>query len=390
MKELLKRLSSLHLTVWLLTFSMVLIFFGTLAQVETGIWKTQKDYFESFFVVWSYPHEAVGYENLYWLRVPMPGGYTIGALLLLNLSSAFVVRFKASWAKVGIYAIHIGLITLILSELMTDFLSVESKMSIDEGGRSNHSFTYMDNELAFIDRSAPNHDILHVIPVSMLKPGTEVDVPDTPLKIRTVSFYPNVQMGRAQGPIQSPATQGAAVKMGIEVTPTAIDYSDNTVNAATAYVEVFGPEGSLGTWLVSNLIDDRFPPQMVSLGDRSWEMVLRFKRHYHPFEIQLLDFKFDRYPGTEIPFNYSSEVIVHPDEGTPQKALIYMNHPLRYAGLTFYQASFSQDERTTILQVVRNPGWLLPYVSVLLMGLGMIYQFAFHFAKFLKKHSAAS
>lgn len=370
---------------------MMLIFFGTLAQVETGIWKTQKDYFESLWVVWSYPREAVGYESLSWLHIPMPGGYTIGALLLVNLGAAFVVRFKASWAKIGIYAIHLGLITLLISELLTDVLSVESKMAIDEGSRANHSFSYMDNELAFIDRSHPDHDTVHVIPVSLLKPGSETAVPDTPLKIRTVSYYPNVQMGRSQSstPVRSPATQGAGKRMNIEVVPIPVDYSDNTVNAATAYVEVIGPNGSLGTWLVSNLIDDRFPPQMVSYGDQSWEMVLRFKRHYYPFEMELLDFKFDRYPGTEIPFNYSSEVIVHPDEGNQQKALIYMNHPLRYAGLTFYQASFSQDEQTTILQVVRNPGWILPYISVALMGFGMLYQFSFHFAKFLRKHGAS-
>lgn len=381
MKNLLKRMASLHITVWLLSFSMLLVFIGTLAQVETGIWKTQKVYFESFFL----------WFDLGAIRLPyFPAGYTIGGLLLINLGAAFVFRFKASWAKLGIHAIHVGLITLIISELMTDILSVESKMSIDEGGRSNHSFSYMDNELAFIDRSHPDHDTVHMIPVSLLKPGKEVDVPDTPLKIRTVSFYPNVQMGRSQeaAPVRSPATQGAGIRMNIEVTPIPVDYSDNTVNAATAYVEVFSPEGSMGTWLVSNLIDDRFPPQMVSYGDQSWEMTLRFRRHYHPFEMELLDFKFDRYPGTEIPFNYSSEIIVHPYEGNQQKALIYMNHPLRYAGLTFYQASFSQDERTTILQVVRNPGWILPYISVALMGFGMTYQFSFHFSKFLKKHAA--
>ncbi|MFT5826578.1 MAG: hypothetical protein ACI8ZW_002092, partial [Yoonia sp.] len=48
MKALFKFFASLRLTVVLLALSMVLIFFGTLAQVETGIWKTQKDYFESF------------------------------------------------------------------------------------------------------------------------------------------------------------------------------------------------------------------------------------------------------------------------------------------------------------------------------------------------------
>ena len=45
-----------------------------------------------------------------------------------------------------------------------------------------------------------------------------------------------------------------------------------------------------------------------------------------------------------------------------------MNQPLRYAGETFYQASFANDDRTSILQVVRNPGWLLPYIACAMVG----------------------
>ena len=389
MKPIFKALSSLRLTVVLLSFSMVLIFFGTLAQVETGIWKTQKDYFESLLVVWSYPQVWAGYEKFYWLRIPMPGGYLIGGLLIINLSAAFLTRFKAKWSKLGIHAIHIGLITLILSELLTDILAVESKMAIDEQGRSNHSFSYLDNELSFIDRSHPDYDTVHSIPVELLKPGKTVSVPNSPLSIRTHSYYPNAQLIQGKGTVRSPASQGAGIKMNIQVIPQAMDYSENNVNAATAYVEVLGPDESLGVWLVSNLIDERFPPQLVTLEDQSWEIALRFKRYYHPFEIELIDFTHDRYPGTEIPFNFSSEVVVHPnDSGSKTKALIYMNHPLRYEGLTFYQASYSEDERTTILQVVRNPGWLLPYISVLLMGFGMCYQFALHFSTFLRKRTA--
>lgn len=321
----------------------------------------------------------------------MPGGYTLGGLLLINLTAAFITKFKMSFAKAGLYFIHGGFILLLVSELMTDILAEESKMAIDEGGRANYSDSYRENEIAFIDRSPGAYDQVHVIPVSKLKPGKVIQVPDTELSIRTLAYYPNAELARAEGIIESPATQGAAVKMGIEVSPKAVDYSDNTVNAATAYVEVIAPEGPVGVWLVSNLIDDRFPPQIVSVGDKQWEFVLRFKRTYHPFEIELIDFKHDKYPGTEIPFNYSSEVIVHPfNEGSAQKALIYMNHPLRYDGKTFYQASFANDDKTTILQVVKNPGWLLPYISVLLMGFGMCYQFTFSFSKFLKKHAAAS
>lgn len=390
MKALLNFFSSLKLTVVLLTFSMMLIFFGTLDQVQYGIWHTQKLYFESFIAIWAYPEQAPGYRALSWLHIPMPGGYLLGGMLLINLIAAHATRFKMTWKKSGIFLVHFGLILLLISELMTDLMAQESQMPVDEGGRSNYSQSFRENELVLIDRSNPDYDQVHSIPVSLLKPGKVIDVPESDLKIRTVRYYPNADIGRAQPgtPHDSPATQGAAVKMNIVAHPKAVTYDENSINTATAFVEVIAPEGSLGVWLVSNIIDDRFPPQMVTVGDQSWEIALRFQRHYYPFEIELVDFKHDKYPGTEIPFNFSSEVMVHHEDHTKnQKALIYMNHPLRYEGLTFYQASFANQDTTSIFQVVRNPGWLLPYLSVLLMGLGMCIQFGIHFVGFLKKRS---
>lgn len=391
MASLIQSLASLKLTVMLLAVSLALVFFGTLDQVQYGIWHTQKLYFESLFVIWAYPEQAPLYSKLYWLRIPLPGGYLLGGLLLVNLLCAHFSRFKLTWKKSGIFLIHFGLILLLVSEVMTDVLSVESQMPVDEGGRSNHSFSYRDNELVFIDRSHPEHDTVHSIPVERLKPGQSIDVPHTPLSIRTVRFFPNAKVGMSRGPVtDNPADSGAAVKMNIVATPTAVVYSEEDVNTATAYIEVSGPEGVIGTWLVSNVIDDRYPPQLVQAGEQAWEIALRFKRHYYPFEIELIDFSHDKYPGTEIPFNFSSEVMVHHTDTTKdQKALIYMNHPLRYEGLTFYQASFANQDRTSIFQVVRNPGWALPYISVLLMGLGMCLQFGMHFTKFLSKQKLA-
>lgn len=383
MDAVIKFFSSLKLTVVLLALSLILIFIGTLAQVKTGIWETQKVYFESFLI----------YYPIGDLKIPVfTGGYTIGGLLFVNLVTAHITRFKMTWKKSGIFLVHFGLILLLVSELMTDLVSEESQMPVNEGGRSNYSQAFRSNELVLIDRSHPEHDTIHAIPAKLLKPGKTVDVPDSPLSIRTVNFYPNAEIGRATSgqSTGAPATQGAAVKMGIVVNPKEEIYAENEINTATAYVEVLGPDGSLGIWLVSNVIDDRFPPQMVTADDQSWEIALRFTRKYYPFEVELIDFKHEKYPGTEIPFNYSSEVMVHHnDPSKNQKALIYMNHPLRYEGLTFYQASFANQDTTSIFQVVRNPGWILPYVSVLLMGLGMIVQFGIHFFKFLGKRSAA-
>lgn len=388
MKSLFQFFSSLKLTVVLLSFSLILIFFGTLDQVQYGIWHTQELYFESFLVIWTFPEHAPLGQHLHWIRIPMPGGYLLGGMLLINLLAAHFTRFKLSWAKCGIFLIHSGLILLLISELMTDILAVESQMPVDEGGTSNYSQGFRENELVFIDRSHPEHDSVHTIPASLLKPGKRIDVPNTPLSIRTVRYHGNAEIGRATSgsPTKSIATRGAAVHMGIIVNPKPETYSEDEINTVTAFVEVIKGEDSLGTWLVSNVMDERFPPQIVDAGDRSFEIALRFTRHYYPFEIELIDFKHEKYPGTEVPYNFSSEVkVTHQDSTKNQKALIYMNHPLRYEGLTFFQASFANQDKTSIFQVVHNPGWLLPYLSVFLMGLGMCAQFGMHFFKFLGK-----
>ena len=67
-----------------------------------------------------------------------------------------------------------------------------------------------------------------------------------------------------------------------------------------------------------------------------------------------------------------------------------MNNPLRYGGQTFYQAGFENNDRVTILQVVRNPGWLLPYIACIMMGAGLVIQFGFTLAGFIRKRSTAT
>ncbi|MEC7487595.1 MAG: cytochrome c biogenesis protein ResB [Verrucomicrobiota bacterium] len=384
---MLKIIASVRLTVALLSLSMVLIFFGTLDQVEYGIWHTQKLYFESFLVIWKYPQTWPIYTYLGWIHIPMLGGYAVGGLLLANLLAAFFSRFKFSFTKLGINAIHLGLILLLISELLTDFLSVESQMTIIEGEKSNYSQTVRENELVIIDRSGTSQDIVHSISASKLKPGVQISIPNNDLEIKVIAFYKNSILGRGtEQQVQRLATHGAGAKMNILATPTQIDYAEDAINTTTAYIEVHYKKEVLGTWLVSNVIDERFPAQKFQAGEKDLEIAMRYKRHYYPFEIELLDFSHEKYPGTDIPFNYSSKVIAHHQEtGADQQALIYMNHPLRYNGLTFYQASFMPDETATILQVVRNPGWLLPYLSVLMMGAGMSFQFSLHFTKFLKK-----
>ena len=69
--------------------------------------------------------------------------------------------------------------------------------------------------------------------------------------------------------------------------------------------------------------------------------------------------------------------------------VIYMNNPLRYNGETYYQAGFDRDDQGTRLQVVRNPGWLAPYVACVMVALGMVWQFCVHLFGFGRNGKSA-
>jgi len=64
---------------------------------------------------------------------------------------------------------------------------------------------------------------------------------------------------------------------------------------------------------------------------------------------------------------------------------VYMNNPLTYRGETFYQSSVIGADQGTVFQVVRNPGWMLPYLSCIMVGLGMLFHFGINLMAFLSR-----
>ncbi len=95
---------------------------------------------------------------------------------------------------------------------------------------------------------------------------------------------------------------------------------------------------------------------------------------YLPFEIKLNNFQRDVYPGSTIPKEYESRVTII-DGDVTWPAIISMNEPLRYKGYTFYQNStaISADGvPISILSVVVNKGLIFPYISGVLLAIGLI------------------
>lgn len=571
-----KLFTSLWLTVGLLLFSLVIIFLGTMAQEPMGLNIAVDRFFKSWLVD-SVAFKAACIKTLELLGVQMapvtpdevlqeygflgvfPGGYLVGTLLLINLVAAYIQRFKWSAQKAGVYMSHIGIITLLLGQIITDVLQVESFVHLERGDRRNYSVSFDDNELIFmlpLEGGTSNRVVS--IPEGILKKDSVIKHPELEdLEIKVIRHWANAkpltaeqlvkldqeEQGKSQKQVvdqtfevmntritsmeeylknnpnaehrsnltrvkgrffeaQSQnielreladvlglvgememqvyglkeddkkivfndasvrgliikirsfenqqtiaglfnnATQGmlrgcklaefdsnatdfaqkikdfpggaggkieentgkfvkrirSKAKLYYADTtkgrlgdhfrfmqPLQIGLSQNDRNLPAVVFEVIHKGKWIGTYLAS--CSSEFV-QTVEAGDHSWKMILRPKRHYMDFDLTLVDLKWEKYSGTEIPKNFQSRMVVEDSEES-RLVDVKMNEPLRKNGQTFYQYQMNENQIgetvQTVLQVVRNPNWITAYVGCVIVSLGLLYQFLYHLLGFSRK-----
>ncbi len=368
-----KFLSSLRLTVICLTFLMALVFFTTLAQVNVGVLEAKRQYFSGVFV----------WKSVFGVTIPVfPSGIVIGWVLFVNLIAAHFTRFKWGVDKVGIWLIHSGLIVLLIGSACTYYLADETQMVLPEGQSATYSESQQRLEVALIKEVGDTHQVIS-IPYELLKLNKPLSVPQAGIVVIPRVMYANSQL------LTLPPDGTIAGLMGIarqlQVREIDVFKKDNFRNISSVYLEVLDDHRPKGVYLLSNGIE---VSQALALESGNWWISLRAFRDYNPYVMSLKDFRHDVYPGTQIPKNFSSQVVVTDSKtGQSFESIIYMNHPLRHQGKTYYQASFSDNSTTSILQVVHNPSWIFPYLASVLMGVGLIVQFGLHIVKARRKKS---
>jgi len=244
-----------------------------------------------------------------------------------------------------------------------------------------------------------------------------------PFDIKVVKYLQNSELGAAEPGAENPATAGLGREIvAKEVKGGTGTSSSSEVDESAIYVEILkkGTSESLGTYLLS-LVQSRLnesreraglsesqlrartgpfvlkmsEPVTVTVDDKPYRLALRFKRTYKPYSLKLEDVRSDKYMGTDTPKDYSSIVRLRMDSPDPALKVdrddvrIWMNNPLRFNGETFYQSNVGVDpitrEETTGLQVVTNTGWMIPYVSCMIVAVGMLFQFLVALLRFLNR-----
>jgi hypothetical protein len=472
MKKFVEFFLSLKLTVTLLILSMILVFAGTLAQVDKDIWTVMDEYFRCLIAhidlavffprTWDIPD----------ISFPFPGGFLIGWLLVINLLTVHWASFKiqstgrrrlagiaflvfgvlvtcgvmlgwgaasvaatenaAFWRvflrlgrgtfsavvlligcillyrkRAGMVLLHGGILFLLIGEFFTALYAVEARMTIKEGETVDYIDHSQQLELSFTEISNPDHDTVTVIPQNLLKDGARVTPADLPFDVQVHRYMINSarpqQLQSMSEAIRNryPSYEGYGARLYISEQSEAKG-TLGARNAPSVDVELFDRKdgSSIGRyifslWFYPNFVNRAWDmPTRIKLADREYEVYFRFKREYlksasgNPYSIKLLDFVHEKYEGTQMPKDFASQILlINEGDNIERELRIWMNNPLRYARRTFYQSGYLPDDGGTVLQVVQNETWMIPYLSCMIVFIGMATHLIQSLSLYLRRNS---
>ena len=366
MKKITSFLKDPKIFVVTIIWMMVIVAIGTIQQKYHGLFTVQERYFSSWIIWFSF--------------FPTPGGRLTLIVMLINLSFSFFNKSIWKIKKLGIVVIHLGAILLLVGGGLTAIFSSEGNMVIDEGKQANHVEDYFYFELAVINTSKSDFDEYTIFDQPLFKENQILTHKNLNFEIEILNYFDNCQ------PLQrnsAPKMQYKGMLKNIMLQKIPSEKEENRNRPGIIYQ--ISNSGSNADGVYANFLNQAIP-QTISIKEESYEVVLRRKRTYLPFSIQLIDFKKVLHPGTNIAKSYSSEINLL-ENGTSRNIIIKMNEPLRHKGYTFYQSSFIDGSsiETTVLAAVKNYGRLYPYISSIIMCIGLLFHLAIKLPDLFKK-----
>jgi cytochrome c-type biogenesis protein CcsB len=270
-------------------------------------------------------------------------------VLLVFLSVAMgVIYFRNKLYKkekmtVGLF--HLAFIVMVVGAGVTRYIGEEGVIHIREGESSSELISsdhYFHMLVSKGDQHFEAEQKVMLTPFSQHEINATFHLDGKSLKVQSTEFLYNVQSGPAMGGMNS---QGKGAKLKLS-------------------------DGSKEEF-VSVVISDEIVPTSVKgqFDGIDYELWIGPKVETLPFAIQLKDFQLIRYPGSMSPSSFRSEVtLVDKEQGVNMDFSIYMNNVLKHRGYRFYQSSYDQDEKGTILSVNKDmPGTVLTYIGYLLL-----------------------
>jgi len=356
---MIKFLSSAKITVACLFLLFILTFWGTIAQVQQGLYAAQDRFFNSFFFL------AGGF-------FPFPGAQLVLWVFFVNLICSMILTAKkyTQWKNSGLLIIHFGLIIYFFAAFMVFHVSQESNVHLAEGEGTNVSTSYQSWEIAYWTDAGSERQVT-ALDTKGFKQGDQVPFHNNDFTLTVHDFYLNSDAFTDSASKLDPMTLNASGITILNEKPLDKEREQNV-------------EGGLFDLKANNksytliLYGGEAQATAVPIAGKTYYFILRHKRFPLPFTIKLDHFKAQFHPGTDMAKSYESLVTI--TTGTLERQVrIYMNNPLRYKDYTVYQASYDTDSATgrqsSTLAVVKNYARVLPYIACFFVFFGLALHF---------------
>ena len=376
LNKIFRLLASYGFAIVLLFFLLLLTFFGTLEQVNQGLFEVQKKYFESYFLV-----HQIGPVPIF-----LPGAYLLLALLFVNLLFGAIIRAPKQWKHPGMLIAHGGILLMLLGGLVTFQASTRGYMQLYEGQRSEEFVDYHDWEIVITELDGPQAGRQHIIQhdqfASMAPDATRTFYSDDlPFDLYIEGFLRNCR------PVSSmAAAQGID---GFQLQPLELE-KEAEMNLAGAYAIAIDKDTQESA--ESILFGFTQGPWVYENDGVHYSVDLRKRRYQAPFTIELTKFIHEMHPGTGMASNFES-VVTKIDGDSDRQVHIRMNEPLRDQGYTFFQASFGPKNAQpgqpmfSVFEVVNNPADKWPLYACIIITFGMSLHFLQKLYAYLKRQN---
>jgi len=340
MKKLFSFLFSMLFTVLLLMMFAISIGYATFIENDYGTDTAQALIYQSWW-----------FELLLFVGV-------------INLAGSIFKYKLVNRKKWAILLFHLAFIVIIIGAGVTRYFGFEGSMHIREGESNNQivsEATYISLDASANGKEVKNFTKVKFTPNTNNHYRKTLEIDGKTVTVENELFVPNASETlvpdangfRSLVQIPDKTGQGEIDAFTAKIT------SGNEIKQ----INVFGREGMFlepATIMINGIkVSLTFGPVIREL----------------PFSIFLRDFQLERYPGSNSPSSYASEITLKDPASSIEKPFrIFMNNILKYNGYRFFQSSFDQDEKGTILSVNQDYwGTLITYLGYFLMALGMVF-----------------
>ncbi|MEW6742405.1 MAG: cytochrome c biogenesis protein ResB [Planctomycetota bacterium] len=378
---LLQFLSSFGFACILLFLLLVLTFFGTLQQVDYGIYDVQKKYFESLFVL----DDTLGFP------LPLPGAALVLVLLSVNLILGGILRPRFSWSRTGVLVAHLGIVFMLTGNLVKYLFATEGNLKIYEQdvGTEYRSGEHWEIAVYQAGGGMPRREYL--IPEGDflgLERGESVTFRGEELPFDITLHDPVANaLPRQADPKTVPAH---LIVDGVTLRSIPLA-KESEQNAPGFYVTV--TDRSTGARQHDILWGAQAYPPTFLAGGASWAIDLRRQCWPLPFTVRLDKFTHEIHPRSGNKSKAFESDVTMIDSGIERPVKISMNAPLRHKGFTLFQSSYGpQDPRSnepvySVFAVVNDPAEDMPLYACIVITAGLLVHFTQRLTRYIRTES---